>query len=595
MSVAPAATQTGRVLCLSATEPGRAVAERLPYPHVHGEVGANLRRRWAEAEAFVVVLAVGATVRLVAPLLADKAADPAVVCVDDAGRFAVAVCGGHAGGGNALAVRVAHLLGATPVVTTATDRLGVPALDGLPGFAAEGDMAAVTAALLAGAPVAVTSEHGWPVPPVLGDRAGTGAPDGQATAGPPPARVVITDGTAPAGEGARREPGGFAPPTVLLHPPSLVVGIGSSTDATGGDAVVALRDALDGAGLSRRSVDRVATVDRRADHRALRAAAAELDVPVVAFSPADLDAMTVPTPSETVRRAVGTASVAEAAALLAAGPGATLVVAKRRHRRVTVAVARRRQPAGSVAVVGLGPGGAEHRTPSAERAVRRAEVVIGFEAYVDRCADLLTPAQTVRRFPLGAELDRARAALTEAAAGRRVALVCSGDAGVYAMASPLLELAGQPAPDGSRPFAGVEVEVVPGVTASLATAALLGAPLGHDHAVVSLSDLHTPWERIAARVQAAAEADLVLVVYNPRSRRRTWQLDKALAIVRAHRPPSTPVGLVTDAGRPGQRVVHTTLADVPVEEVTMTTCVVVGSSTTRLVAGRMVTPRGYDA
>ena len=586
--------RTGGVVCLSATEPGRAVGARLPYRHVHGDVGANLRHLWADVEAFVVVLAVGATVRLVAPLLTDKATDPAVVCVDDAGRFAVAVCGGHAGGGNALAVAVARLLGAEPVVTTATDRLGAPALDGLPGFCAAGEVAAVTAALLAGAPIEVASEHGWPIPPALGERAGDGARGGRGMSTRPRGRVVITDRTAPAGDPDPMAPGGHLP-TVLLHPPSLVVGVGSSTDATGDDVLAALDEVLGDAGLSRRSIERVATVDRRADHRALRAAADDLAVPIVAFPPAELDAVAVPNPSETVRQAVGTASVAEAAALLAAGPGAALVVPKRRHRRVTVAVARRRHPAGSVAVVGLGPGAIEHRTPAAERAVRRAEVVIGFDAYVDQCADLLTPAQSVRPYPLGAELDRAHAALAEAAAGRRVALVCSGDAGVYAMASPLLELAGRPAPDGSRPFAGVEVEVVPGVTASLAAAALLGAPLGHDHAVVSLSDLHTPWDHIAARVQAAVAADLVLVLYNPRSRRRTWQLDKALAILRAHRPAATPVGLVTGAGRRGQRVVHTTLADVPVEEVTMTTCVVIGSSTTRLVAGRMVTPRGYDA
>ncbi|MGH9087694.1 MAG: precorrin-3B C(17)-methyltransferase [Acidimicrobiales bacterium] len=568
------------VLCLSATEPGRAIAGRLPYRHLHGDVGGSLRRHWDGTEAFVVVLAVGATVRLIAPLLAGKDRDPAVVCVDDAGRFAVAVCGGHAAGANDLAEQVAALLGAEPVVTTATDRLGVPALDRVPGTVAEGDVAAVTAAVLAGRPVAVEDVGAWPRPPALDDLA---ARPGAKPAG----RIVVTDRAAP-------PPGRAGLPTVLLRPRSLVVGVGTSTDASPEEVAAAVASALTVAALSPRAVERVATVDRRLGHPAVEALTTSLGVPLVGFAPAELDAVDVPTPSPVVRAAVRTGSVAEAAALLGAGPDAELVAPKHVSARVTVAVARRLGPAGSVAVVGLGPGAAEHRTPAAERAVRRAEIVVGFDGYLAQCQDLLSPGQTVRPYPLGAELERARDALAAAAAGRTVALVCSGDAGVYAMASPLLELAGEQSADGTVRFAGVDVTIVPGVTAALASAALLGAPLGHDHAAVSLSDHHTAWDRIAARVQAAAEADLVLALYNPRSRRRTWQLDKALAVLRAHRPPTTPVGLVTDACRPGQRVVHTTLAEVTVEEVTMTTCVVVGSSTTRMVAGRMVTPRGYD-
>ena len=164
-----------------------------------------------------------------------------------------------------------------------------------------------------------------------------------------------------------------------------------------------------------------------------------------------------------------------------------------------------------------------------------------------------------------------------------VALLGSGDAGVYAMASPALEVAGN----------DIDVVGVPGVTAALAASSLLGAPLGHDHASVSLSDLHTPWDAIEQRVRAVAEADLVVTFYNPRSRGRDWQLPKALSILADHRPPTTPVGIVTDASRPAERVVLTTLEELDPEQVTMLACVVVGSSQTRVVSGRMVTPRGY--
>jgi cobalt-precorrin 5A hydrolase/precorrin-3B C17-methyltransferase len=166
-----------------------------------------------------------------------------------------------------------------------------------------------------------------------------------------------------------------------------------------------------------------------------------------------------------------------------------------------------------------------------------------------------------------------------------VALVCSGDAGVYAMASLALEVAD----------AGLDVDVVPGVTAALASAALLGAPLGHDHVMISLSDLLTPWPAIEARLRAAAEADLVVALYNPRSRGRTWQFEAARTILLGRRSPSTPVGVVTDATRPDQSVRLTTLAAVDENDVGMTTCVIVGSSTTRVIGGRMVTPRGYEA
>ncbi|HEY3941324.1 MAG TPA: precorrin-3B C(17)-methyltransferase [Acidimicrobiales bacterium] len=553
------------------SEPGRVLGTRLPFPLVHGDPARTLRTRWHQVDAFVAVLAVGATVRLIAPLLADKATDPAVVCLDDAGRHAVVLCGAHRGG-NELARELAGLVGAEPVLTTATDALGIVALDQLPGVVARGDVAGATSLVLAGAGLAVSSPSGWPVPPALA------ALDDPTS----PASVVVTD--------AVSSPGA----TVVLHPPSLVVGIGTSRDATPAEARAAVQGALRRSGLAQPSVGRVSTIDRRATHDAVVGVAATLGAGLTAYGADQLDAVAVPNPSDTVRRAVGTASVAEAAAILGAGPGGRLAVEKQSSARVTVAIARRGRPEGGLAVVGLGPGRPEHRTPAATRAVRHAEVVVGYQGYLDQCHDLLERAQEVRAFPLGAEMERARYALEEAEAGRRVALVCSGDAGVYAMASPVLELAGTPGADGRSPFAGVEVELVPGVTASLAAAAVLGAPLGHDHAVISLSDLHTPWERIAERVTAAAASDFVIVLYNPRSARRTWQIETVKQIVLEHRDPATPVGLVTDAGRAGQRSRIVALADLPCDQVTMTTCVIVGSSTTRTAGGRMVTPRGYD-
>ncbi len=559
-----------RVLTISVSEPGRAIAARLPYERRHGEPGAALAEHWGSVDGFVVVLALGATVRLIGPLLGDKASDPAVVCVDDAGAHAIAVVGGHGAGANALAREVAALLGAEPVITTATDVLGVPAFDLLAGLRAEGDVAGVTSALLAGEPVALDRRLDWPLPaPLLGSLGGPAASGARA-------RVVVDDAVGAPGPG----------PSVTLRPPSLVVGLGTTSDATGDEACRAISAVLADAGLSELALGLVATIDRRAGHPAVEAVAERWRLPVRSFPAPALDAVEVPTPSEAVARAVGTRSVAEAAALAAAGPGGRLVVDKVVCGRVTVALARRAGPVGTLHVVGLGPGGPDRRTPEATRAVRDAEIVVGLAAYVEQSADLLTPAHDVRPFPIGAETERVRAALALAAEGRRVALVCSGDAGVYAMASPALELADE--------VGGLEICVVPGVTAGLAAGALLGAPLGHDFLTLSLSDLLTPWELIESRVRAAAETDLVLALYNPRSSRRTWQIEKARSILLEHRPAHTPVGIVTDAGRPGEAVRHTTLGELDCAWVTMTTCVIVGSSRTTIRSGRMVTPRGYE-
>jgi cobalt-precorrin 5A hydrolase/precorrin-3B C17-methyltransferase len=209
--------------------------------------------------------------------------------------------------------------------------------------------------------------------------------------------------------------------------------------------------------------------------------------------------------------------------------------------------------------------------------------VVGLDQYVDRVRDLLRPGTRVLTPPLGNEIKRAELALEEARSGGSAALVSSGDVGVYAMASPVLELADE----------AVDVVVVPGVTAAQAAASLLGSPLGHDHCSVSLSDLLTPWEIIERRVEAAAMGDFVVSLYNPRSKGRDRQLGKVKEILLGHRPPDTPVGIVKDAYRPTQEVVLTDLASLRPESVDMLTIVVVGSSQTRIVAGRMVTPRGY--
>jgi len=558
---------------VSVTAAGQAAAGRLEKAwsdtrRYDGPAAGALPRAFAECDAVVCFLAVGATVRLIAPLLNGKHADPGVVCVDEALRYAVPVLGAHKGGGNELARRVAETLGAEPVVTTASDAAGGAGLDEFGadlGFTVEpgSDLAAVGAAILSGDRVTFTADEEWPWPPLPPTVVRTGRPE------PGVPAVVVTDRTIDIPERS-----------VVFRPPSLTVGVGASRGAPAGEIGQLIEGTLTELGLCARSVRYLATAEVKADEPGVLAAAAGRGWRVVTFPASRLAAVPVPNPSEVVRRAVGTPSVAEAAALMEAG--STLLAAKRVSAHATVAVARRR-PRGRLAVIGIGPGARDLMTPRAVAELRRAAVVAGLDTYLEQVADLLRPGTHVLASGLGAEQERAAEAVAQARAGRAVALIGSGDAGVYAMGSPALEIADDT----------IDVIVVPGVTAALATAAVLGAPLGHDHVMISLSDLHTSWPVIERRVTAAAEGDLVTCFYNPASARRTWQLGRALELLAAHRPPATPVGWVRDATRPGQAASLSTLGEFDPALADMHTLVVVGSSRTRVQAGRMVTPRDY--
>ncbi|MEU1606155.1 precorrin-3B C(17)-methyltransferase [Micromonospora matsumotoense] len=581
-------TGTGppRVGLVAVTAAGRRHARTLAaaWPHARlveaDGVADALRTAWTGYDAVVAFLATGAVVRILAPLLGDKRTDPAVVVVDEAARHAVALLGGHAGGANTLAAEVAALLDARPVVTTATDAVDLPGLDTL-GWPVEGAVAAVSRAILDGEPVHLVADAVWPLPalpPNVHLVPPAAAPSPAAPhppVGPGPAadpaggyRVLVTDRVVPVDDR-----------TAVLRPPSLVAGVGSSRGVDAAEVDALLRRVLADAGLSPASLRCLASVDVKADEEGIRATADARGVPLRTWPAAELATVDVPHPSEVVRAAVGTPSVAEAAALR---DGGTLLAPKTASAMATVAVARQ-APRGRLAIVGLGPGAADLRTPRAVAELRRAAVVVGLDQYVDQVRDLLRPGTRVLASGLGAEEERARSAVAEATAGHAVALIGSGDAGVYAMASPALEYADE----------RIDVVGVPGVTAALAASALLGAPIGHDHVYLSLSDLHTPWAVIERRVAAAAEADLVALLYNPRSRARDWQLGAVLATFAAHRPPQTPVGVVRNASRPDEQVHLATLATFDPTVVDMYGLVVVGSSQTRLVGGRMVTPRGY--
>jgi len=245
---------------------------------------------------------------------------------------------------------------------------------------------------------------------------------------------------------------------------------------------------------------------------------------------------------------------------------------------------------GSVTIVGIGPGARQHTTPAALEAIARAEVVVGYTTYIKLVADLLVGKEVIRT-GMTEEIARARAAVDAARSGRRVAVISSGDAGVYGMGSLVHEVIC----DGGLRFEEVPVAMIPGVTALASCGSLVGAPFGHDFCAISLSDLLTPWAVIARRLEAAAIGDFVVALYNPASGRRQRQIVEARNILAGHRPTTTPVALVKSAYRKKQTVVLTDLDGMLEYEIGMLTTVIVGSTQTRIHDGRIFTPRGYDA
>ena len=328
---------------IAATENGRRnaahLAESWNDAHLYeGRPGEALHRAWGECDAIVLFLATGAAVRLVAPLLQDKRTDPGVVAVDDAGRFAVSLCGGHEGGANGLAARVAGPLGATPVVTTASDALGLAALDSLGrdlGLRLEegSDGAAVGAALVSGKRVSLVSDRRWPLGPLPGNVVHTDEPE--------PPLIFVSDRTVKVPR-----------PAVVYRPPSLVAGVGCSRGASAGEILGLLRASLVEAGLSERSVAALASIEAKRDETGLLEAVEGLGMAVRFYSAESLSAVETPNPSSVVREAVGTPSVSEAAVLVS---GAELVLPKRKSAMATVALGRL-PVRGRLMLLSLGPG-----------------------------------------------------------------------------------------------------------------------------------------------------------------------------------------------------------------------------------------------
>ncbi len=390
-----------------------------------------------------------------------------------------------------------------------------------------------------------------------------------------------------------------------MTPVTVTLGLGCDRGTPAATIAQAIAEALAAAGLQAAQVSGTASIDLKADEAGLLDCVRAAGWSIRFYPAAALAAVAVPNPSETVRQYTGTPSVSEAAALLLAGADSRcLLIEKHKVRgpdgkNATVSIATipsqgfpmtdTPQKRGKIMLVGLGPGSHDHLTARARAAIAEADTVIGYSTYIKLVAELLDGKEVIKK-SMTEELDRAIEALARAQQGKKVALVSSGDAGVYGMAGPTYEVLFEA---GWTPESDIEVEIIPGASAINTCAALVGAPLTHDFCAISLSDLLTPWPVIARRLNAAAAADFVVALYNPKSGRRTQQIRDAQRLFLLHRRPDTPVAIVKSAYRPKQRIEFTTLAAMADADIGMLSTVLIGNSHTFVRDGLMVTPRGY--
>ncbi|GAB4299634.1 MAG: precorrin-3B C(17)-methyltransferase [Oscillatoriaceae cyanobacterium] len=564
-----------------------------------GSLRELMAELWPSHRAFIFCLATGATVRLIAPLLADKSRDPAVVVLDEAAQYVISLCSGHIGGADQLARLIAAETGATPILTGASNAIQLPGIDvlGVPfGWQrGPGDWTGVSGVIARGETVQVLQEVGttlWQqyLPPNHPFQIGFAEyidSYQEENAASVKARIWISYQT-------RR----FAPnseiPKVQWHPRVLWVGIGCDRGVSAQLIETAIMRVFQAYHLALEAVAGIATIDIKASEDGLVELCADRHWPLQTFPSEDLRQVTVPTPSTVVETEVGTPSVAEAAAKLAAN-APSLLVAKKIYREegepgavtVAVAVAEREYTGrrGKLLLVGT-PGNVAQITAAAQRAIVSADAIIGYTLYTNLISSLLHPGQIIESRVINQEKQIAERAIELSTWGLTVAVIYSDDAGIYGIAGLVLEQLRSQNWDGQTPA----VQVFPAITAIQAAAARVGAPLMYDFCAIILSDLLTPWPVIEKRLQAAAIADFITGIYNHSSPNFTEQIVKTREIFLKHRSGNTPVAIVRDAFQEDEQITLTNLDNMLDMPIDMLSIVIIGNQSTEIYGNWMIIP-----
>ncbi len=547
---------------------------------------------WHGDSVFLVVGAVGAVVRLVAPLLQGKNIDPAVLVIDAKGLNLIPLLGGHQAGAEDLAIQIAEDLGGKAFLTgdaRTQDRLFIDTFGEAWGWKRCSKAKKWNELMF-------KQSQGLH----LKCFQQTGSCLWQETLSAQKTFYFYrgdvscdSDGALFVGSKLNRE-------VCCWHPPTLWIGVGCERNTSFSLIERSLGEALIAAGLAEEAVVGIATIDKKSDETGLITLLNKKNWLIRFFKPHALNEVDVPSPSEVVKKVMDTSSVAEASALLAAGNGGELVLRKTifypknsfESGALTVAIAEAKVPfapqRGELHLIGSGPGELAYLTHDAKQALARSAIWIGYKYYLDFLEPLRTSGQARIDGVLTFEKDRCEKALELASQGIRVALISSGDSGIYGMAGLALELLLEK-PKNDRPL----FQVHPGVSALQMAASRIGAPLMHDFCTISLSDRMISWTRIKERLIGAAMGDFVIGLYNPQSKKRDWQLKEAISVLLDYRPGSTPVVLARQIGRPQEQVQMHTLESIPINEVDMFTILIIGNNTSTHKEGWFLTPRGY--
>ena len=601
------------------TQAGAALADKLtrelaPEASVTYKSGKGCCKEWTaehfrKGNVLVYIGACGIAVRAIAPHIGSKDTDPAVIVIDEKGENVIPILAGHLGGANEWARKIARLTEGQPVLTTATDVNGIFAVD----LFAKDNQLLISDLKKAGrftASLLEEREASVIIPSKYADviRYEDGIPAELKVYDLSDEQLESLQGTNAALITPEAESSDKANTPLRLIPRCVILGIGCRKGKSYEELRDYVEEALQELGLCREAVCAVASIDVKKEELGLISLAADFGVPLLTFSAEELEKAELENwtfaESDRVREHVGTGNVCERAAV-SAGAG-KILRGKTAKDGMTICVgmkpvelywkpedsSRRNDPKGHLFVVGIGPGNPEGMTGQAAAALENSDTIIGYSVY----NDLVKPYYPDKRYlttPMTGEEARCKMAIEEVKAGHTVALICSGDPGVYGMAGLVLELAGNEKEDDRSCGMDIDIEIISGVTAALSGAALLGAPLVHDFAVISLSDRLTPWEKIEKRLRAAAVADLCIVLYNPSSKGRKEHLHRAAQILAEHVPQSRICGIADRIGREGEKTRVMTLGELTDAETDMFSTVFIGNSSTKRLGNRMVTPRGY--
>jgi len=538
-----------------------------------------LENIWDKYEQFIFIMATGIVVRSISSLIKNKWSDPAVIVIDESAKYVISLLSGHIGGANKFAKEIATILGSTPIITTATDINNLTSIElwaKEKGLIIENpsQLPEITRRYLSKGGLRVYTEISIDLPEEFIKVPKVSYAD-----------IVITTKEKIQVCDCRVKT------QLYLRPKNLFIGLGCNSNTPFEEIEYAITKTFKNHNLSLLSIACVSTLKQKSDEVGIKEFVKRYKLPLKSFSKEELNKVNNISVSKAAIKSVGVKAVAEPAAILSSC-GGKLIIPKQKIGNVTIAVAYSTKnffKKGKLFIVGIGPGGIEYIAPKALRALRESEVIVGYNTYIELIKEIIDDKE-VYTTGMTKEIERAVKALELSYQGKKVSIISGGDPGIYAIAGAVFEIIKRIFKDNELPF---DIEVIPGITGFSASAALVGAPLIHDFACISLSDRLTPWEKIEQRLHFAAKSDFVIVLQNPKSKQRQHHIILAKEIILKYRKPTTPVGIIISATRKDEKIIITDLYNLPVHEIDMHTTVIIGNSCTSIWKNFIITPRGY--